>query len=171
MTDILSDAPRGNASTKEWTEYAISKGVEEAELKDLTRDEIRELVEARAKQTADTSAPSEDTTENDGQETENVEAPAAPAVPDFSKFTGAPATAPQGVVAGAGDAQTEAPAPAANGHEVQVDDGTVHAIVVKGVYQLTTKDGVRKQAHKGDTVIATAEKIDRGVKHGFLQKV
>ncbi|MGP9490057.1 hypothetical protein ACT3R5_16005 [Glutamicibacter sp. AOP5-A2-7] len=37
--------PKGNASLDEWRAYAIQKGIDEAELEDLKREEVKALLE------------------------------------------------------------------------------------------------------------------------------
>lgn len=42
-TEQVLAEPAGNASTEDWQEYAVSQGLNEDEVADMKRDEIREL--------------------------------------------------------------------------------------------------------------------------------
>lgn len=171
----MAEKPAGNAKTEDWKAYAISEGYSEDQLKDKTRDEIRDLVEAAAG--GEVESDPNQVNEPDPGQVENTETPAAdtnPAPteqgPDYQRFlTGNPAAS-----AGGGETpQVQEPVKPVvpTGREVKVDNGQTRAKVIRGTYQLLDNNKIRHYAHKGDTVIASAEKIQHGVKHGFLKEL
>lgn len=92
------------------------------------------------------------------------------AAPDLSKFlTGE--TAPAAAVQQESQTEEPAPAPEVTGTTRRSGNGRSEAVVVKGAFQLRTPEGRRVVARKGEKVVATAEKIDRGVAAGILARL
>lgn len=158
-------APHKGASTEDWATYAKSKGFPEDQVKGLKRDEIIALVEATQDQV--NPAEGDDTTPGDDAQTAAQEVTGTPGEPDFSKFTGGIPAAPAADPATVTETPVEETVP--SGEPLIIDEGTSRAEVITGVFQLTDNHGFRHQARKGTVVSASPEKINRGVKLGFLK--
>lgn len=135
-------------------------------------DQAEELQEVVTEQ----PAPEGETAQEAPQEAPEADQPEAGegdggiAAPDLSKFlTGE--TAPAATALQESQTEEPAPAPEVTGTTRRSGNGRSEAVVVKGAFQLRTPDGRRVVARKGEKVVATAEKIDRGVAAGILARL